>query len=253
MRRGHQPEGGHGGGSGFQPVRPTRVHEAVADQLRQTILAGGYEAGERLPHERELIARFEVSRTAIRQAMQLLEQQGLVDVRVGSGGGCFVAGVDFAPIRESFVNLFALRGVDADEFLAAKAEIEPAVFAAAANRIRPEEVAELEANLLDCYEAVAAGDDETVYQRVHDFHRIVSRATSNRILELVVAALVDVADHIPEFRGQPTGGWEGVLQDHEEILEGLRRRDSEGVRRTAGRHASSVETAFSPRNRPPKP
>lgn len=250
MRGGHQLEGGHAAGPGFQPVRLARVHEAVAHQLRDTILAGGYQAGDRLPHERELIARFEVSRTAIRQAMQLLEQQGLVDVRVGSGGGCFVARVDFAPVRESFVNLFALRGVDADEFLAAKAEIEPAVFAAAASRIGPGEVAELEANLTDCYAAVAAGEDETVYRRVHDFHRIVSRATSNRILELMVTALVEVADHIPEFRGQPMGGWEGVLQDHEEILDGLRRRDIEGVRRTAGRHASSVETAFSLRQRP---
>lgn len=233
-----------GPASGFEPVRQLRVHEQVADQLRTRILAGELQPGDRLPPEQDLIQEFEVSRTAVRQGMQLLEQQGLVDVRVGSGGGCFVAPSRLDSIRLSFTNLFALRGIDVDEFLAAKSEIEPAIFAVAARHITSEQLTELEENLRVCRQAVADGDETELFDLVHDFHLIVGRATSNQLLEMVLAALVDVAGHIPKFRGAPEGGWGGVLDDHAEIFDGLARADEPHVREVARRHASSVRRAF---------
>lgn len=230
--------------SGFEPIRQLRVHEQVAHQLRARILAGELHSGERLPPEQDLIQEFEVSRTAIRQAMQLLEQQGLVDVRVGSGGGCFVAPSRLDSILVSFTNLFALRGIEVDEFLAAKSEIEPTIFGVAARNITPEQLAELEHNLGVCREAVEAGDEGDLFDLTHDFHRIVGRATANQLLEMVLMALVDVAGRIPKFRGAPEGGWGGVLDDHAEILDGLGRADEAHVREVARRHASSVRQAF---------
>lgn len=230
--------------SGFERVRQVRVHEQVALQLRQRILEGDYQPGDRLPHERELIEEFGVSRHGVRQAMQLLEQQGLVDVRVGSGGGCFVAPRALEPVRRSFANLFALRGIEIQEFLAAKSKIEPTIFGAAALTITAEQLDELRDNMAACHRALGAGDDDLLYRLAHDFHRIVSRATDNVILELVLAALIDVANHIPNFRGSPSGGWDDVLADHEEILDGLARGDEEHVQEVACRHAASVEAAF---------
>lgn len=69
----------------FQPVQRRRIHEDVADQLRDAILDGRFAAGTRLPPERELADEFNVNRTSIREALKVLEGLGLVTVRQGDG------------------------------------------------------------------------------------------------------------------------------------------------------------------------
>lgn len=69
----------------FQPPRRRRVHEDVADQLRDAILDGRFAVGTKLPPERELAAEFAVNRTSIREAIKVLEGLRLVSVRQGDG------------------------------------------------------------------------------------------------------------------------------------------------------------------------
>jgi len=66
------------------PVR-RRIHEDVAEQLRDAILDGRFAAGTKLPPERELAAEFVVNRTSVREAIKVLEGLGLVAVRQGDG------------------------------------------------------------------------------------------------------------------------------------------------------------------------
>jgi GntR family transcriptional repressor for pyruvate dehydrogenase complex len=71
--------------AGFQPARRRRIHEDVAEQLRDAILDGRLAAGRKLPPERELALEFRVNRTSIREAIKVLEGLGLVRVRQGDG------------------------------------------------------------------------------------------------------------------------------------------------------------------------
>lgn len=69
----------------FRPPQRRRVHEDVAEQLRDAILDGRFRRGQKLPPERELAAEFCVNRTSIREAIKVLEGLGLVTVRQGDG------------------------------------------------------------------------------------------------------------------------------------------------------------------------
>jgi len=69
----------------FRPPQRRRIHEDVAEQLRDAILDGHFESGQKLPPERELADRFRVNRTSIREAIKALEGLGLVTVRQGDG------------------------------------------------------------------------------------------------------------------------------------------------------------------------
>src|ERR1700687_2066085 len=69
----------------FRPPQRRRIHEDVAEQLRDAILDGRFRAGQRLPPERELAVEFRVNRTSIREAIKVLEGLGLVSVRQGDG------------------------------------------------------------------------------------------------------------------------------------------------------------------------
>ena len=69
----------------FRPARRRRIHEDVAEQLRDAILDGRFATGSKLPPERELAEEFRVNRTSIRDAIKVLEGLGLVSVRQGDG------------------------------------------------------------------------------------------------------------------------------------------------------------------------
>jgi GntR family transcriptional regulator, transcriptional repressor for pyruvate dehydrogenase complex len=69
----------------FRPPARRRLHEAVAEQLRDAVLDGRFPPGSKLPPERELAAEFRVNRTSVREAIKVLEGLGLVHVRQGDG------------------------------------------------------------------------------------------------------------------------------------------------------------------------
>jgi GntR family transcriptional repressor for pyruvate dehydrogenase complex len=69
----------------FRAPARRRLHEDVAEQLRDAILDGRFAAGTKLPPERDLAGEFDVNRTSIREAIKVLEGLGLVSVRQGDG------------------------------------------------------------------------------------------------------------------------------------------------------------------------
>jgi len=69
----------------FRVPARRRLHEDVAEQLRDAILDGRFRAGTKLPPERELATEFRVNRTSVREAIKVLEGLGLVTVRQGDG------------------------------------------------------------------------------------------------------------------------------------------------------------------------
>ena len=69
----------------FRPAQRRRIHEDVAEQLRDAIFDQRFRSGEKLPPERELAEEFRVNRTSIREAIKVLEGLGLVSVRQGDG------------------------------------------------------------------------------------------------------------------------------------------------------------------------
>ena len=69
----------------WHPVTRSRSHELVLDQIEEQILAGALRVGDRLPGERNLASQLQVSRSAVREAIRILEAQGVVRSTVGSG------------------------------------------------------------------------------------------------------------------------------------------------------------------------
>src|SRR5258708_13767373 len=69
----------------YTPIQSVRVFEKVAEECEKRILDGDLRSGDRMPTERHLAEQFHVSRTAVREAMKILAQKGLVDMRPGRG------------------------------------------------------------------------------------------------------------------------------------------------------------------------
>jgi GntR family transcriptional repressor for pyruvate dehydrogenase complex len=69
----------------YVPVQTTKLFEQITEQIEQRILRGELQSGDRLPTERELAEQFHASRTAVREAMKILAQKGLLAIRPGRG------------------------------------------------------------------------------------------------------------------------------------------------------------------------
>src|SRR5512137_451036 len=69
----------------FQPIKPKKVSNQIAEQIRTSILAGEFTPGEKLPPERELAELFGVSRPSVREALNTLAAAGMVESYQGGG------------------------------------------------------------------------------------------------------------------------------------------------------------------------
>ena len=163
---------------GFTPVRPTRASSDVIAQIREAILSGRYQPGDRLPTEREMAVHFGVSRVTVRDALRALEAAGLVEVRVGGHGGPFVAAPNPAILSESLSTHLQLQGSTFQELAEARLALETTAARLAAERATPDDLAAM----LAAVENRAWGTASSAAQSV-DFHTALVRASHNTDLE----------------------------------------------------------------------
>src|SRR5947209_2298626 len=116
----------------------TRIHQQVADRIRQAILRGDLTPGESLPTERELSASFGVSRTSVREALRALEGQGLVSLGAGARWPAVVANDISGPFRETLVHLVRLERVGLADLVELRSAVESAAVTRAARNLKAE-------------------------------------------------------------------------------------------------------------------
>ena len=175
--------------SSVGPVRAQRVAELVAQRLRERILRGELADGEMLPKEDDLRAEYPVSKPSLREALRILETEGLITVMRGNKGGALVHRP--TEVDAGYMLGLVLTGqrTEVADLAAALQEIEPACAAlCAARRDRKRVVVPV---LEDLHaQALAAVDDlvatTTLSRR---FHETIVEHCGNRTLTLVAGAL----------------------------------------------------------------
>lgn len=85
----------------FRVARQNRVFQDVVDHIQGAIIDGRLKIGDKLPAERELKERLKTSRSTLREALRVLEQKGLIEIRLGVGGGSVVKSVTTDQVSES--------------------------------------------------------------------------------------------------------------------------------------------------------
>ena len=118
----------------LKPVESRRLYQQIADQIRDLIDRGGFEAGTRLPPERDLAQQLGVSRPSLREALIALDVEGRVEVR--SGSGVYVSELKSGPVPTRT----AAMGESPSQLMEARSVIEGEVVVLACARVTPEPV-----------------------------------------------------------------------------------------------------------------
>ncbi len=170
-------------------LRQPRLAEVVAGVLRERIVDGALGDGDLLPKQDELIEEFRISRPTLREALRVLENEGLLTVRRGSVGGSVIQ----VPTADASAYTFGLvlqsRRATISDLASAIKHIEP--ISASLCATRPDRVREvvpvLRANLRQTEAATSDGPQFTALAR--QFHELLVSCCGNETLILTVGAL----------------------------------------------------------------
>ncbi len=221
----------------YTPIQSNKVYEQIAAQIEKRILNGELRSGDRLPTERELSEQFRASRTAVREAMKILAQKGLVDMRPGRGT-MVIDGTSQA-MRHSLGLMMKVGQAGSSASLVEVREIiEPEIATLAAARATDEHIASMRAavEIMDA----SLEDADTYIAADNDFHLALARGTQN---ELILALVDSIVDLLSEQRKQVfsvDGGPQRGQIHHKRILETIIHRDAQGAREAMRAHLQQV-------------
>jgi len=210
--------------------RNGRMSERVLQEMQRLIVEEYPEPGSKLPKEADLAERFQVSRIVIREAMKILEDRGMVEVRAGRGT------ITIAPnperVKQSLLYLFRDQPMPTVEemelMLELRQVLEETSASLAAVRATAEDLAEIE----DALEAMAAKNGKLKQAVDADmrFHRAVMRAAHNPYLELVLDPVMSTF-----LRQIKLTNFNKGLDLHRDVLEQIKARNTIGARQAVRR------------------
>ncbi len=227
----------------FQPISQNRTADAVVEQMETLILQGLLRSGERLPSERELAKKIDVSRPILRDALKVLEDRSLVTTRHGEG--TFVTDVIGTVFSEPIIDLIRRNPRGVADYLEFRREIEGTAAALAARRANDAD-REILTRLFAAMER-AHGDDDFREEAAIDveFHNAVGESAHNLILLHTLRACYRLLSDGVFYNRATLYGFPGardrLLAQHRAIYEAILAADADTARTVAQAHIDYVE------------
>lgn len=222
------------------PVNVPKAADVLAGILREQILEGHMHEGSDLPSERDLGSHAGLSRATVREALRILEGEGLITTRTGRNGGSAVVRPSSATIERS-VGIF-IRGqrIRMDAVLETREAIEPPSARFAALHRTDSDLEEIE----KCHgrlQAASEANDIPAYVRANlDWHVQVVRASHNELLIAFLAAIsqsVYAATDLDGFNSVEVRN--AVIRAHRSVMDAILARDGDAAARRMDRHVGA--------------
>ncbi|WP_406040929.1 FadR family transcriptional regulator [Micromonospora sp. NBC_00898] len=180
----------------WQPLSRSRTYELVLDQIEEQIQAGRLTVGDRLPPERELAALLGVSRAAVREALRVLEAQGVLrrpQVGTGPESGNIIAGMPSTGLTRLLRVHVALSNFPLEDVVEARITMERGSARLAAAHATPEHLARMR-ELLDRMDDPSLPREE-FNDLDTEFHVVMAEAAGNRLITDLTTALRNALGH----------------------------------------------------------
>lgn len=234
---------------GFERRQPRlrKASDVLADRLRARILGRGMRAGEGLPSEAELINEHGFSRGTVREALRLLESDGLIEIRRGPRGGVRVAHPDLSQVSRSVALLLTMAETSMRSFSEFRRLVEPAAAAAAATNA----TAAQRAWLLELAEQ--SDLRQAKWEPSVEFHTAIASCSGNEILRVVVSAFgQELSWHAPGERLSPED-MDKTRCAHRSVAEAIESGDADRAARVMRRHLDEFENVLDSQGRLDEP
>jgi GntR family transcriptional repressor for pyruvate dehydrogenase complex len=218
----------------FAPVSVARASSSIADQIRQAIVTGKLDQGERLPPERELAEQFGVSRVTVRDALRALEAMGLIEVKVGARGGAFVTVPSGSIVGQTMSDMMMMSAVSPEDIVEARLAVELGTVTLACARATDDDVATMRRHVEEASAAIAA---KTYTREMSwDFHALIAEAAHNGAIEGLTHSFRSSLSMHPIRTREGARAHALSVEEHERIFAAIERHDGQAARREMATH-----------------
>jgi DNA-binding FadR family transcriptional regulator len=223
----------------FKQVKQSKAYQDVVDQIQEAIMAGTLKAGNLLPAERELKERFGVSRGTLREALRVLEQKGLIEIRTGVSGGSMVREVNSDTLSDNLGLLIRNCAVSLNDLAEFREEMEGGVAALAAQRAGEGDVALLKDLLSEAEASLKKGRSgwDAFIRTDEQVHLALARMSGNLLFLTVLQSLyVNIHTYYVKYLPRNKALLQENLTDLCTIVAAITAHDASKAREVAQSH-----------------
>ena len=218
-------------GDHLTPVNSGRVSQQIVDQIVALLRSGRLAPHDRLPSERQLAKDFGVSRVTVRDALRILEAQGLMSVKVGAGGG--------APsdqmVGERLNDLLTLAPIDPEDVAEARLVMELGILDLVLARATERDLEALRAVCERAERSLADGEyDRSTAEQFHA--RLAEAAHNGAVARMAGSFRGPLRMAALRAREPAADAHQRTVEDHRELVEAIERRDRVTARAVMSRH-----------------
>lgn len=200
----------------------------VAQAIVSDIQLDGREVGDRLPREEDMLARYEVARATLREALRFLELQGILHLQVGRSGGPVVSRPQTRDFASSLALILQFMDTDLRALLELREAIAPDTAARAAERATHADLAALS----DCYAQLERDIEADSFEETNRrFHDLLGWASGNPTFGLLTSALHLLTRDLAIALGYSVQERANQLRCLMRVMNAVRVRDAENARR----------------------
>lgn len=222
--------------------RPVRV----ADEIKHWVVERDLRKGDKLPNESEMIEQFGVSKGTVREALRILEAQGLIVTKTGPGGGSLVGEVSAERARSLLANYFYFQNLSVADIYQMRRALEPELAASVAGHLSQAQLDELQ-TLAESHPEPATSAEEEKEQHITSlvFHARLSEFAGNRLLGFVIGFMARILTDLTVYRKlydlPNTELWQKGRMHQLQLVDALRRGEAEEARNIMASHMRIAE------------
>ncbi|MGE4409326.1 MAG: FadR/GntR family transcriptional regulator [Sphingobium sp.] len=220
----------------FAPVKTQRAFEVICEQIRSQLAAGTLKTGDKLPAERELAVQFQVSRSALREALRSLEVAGIVRNVKGVKGGAYIQSAEPDRIVQAMQDYVHLGDISLDELTEARLAILDVIVRLACERATENDLQQLE----EIAERTRnASGIEARYECAKAYYAALARATKNRMFGVLIDSLSVILNEFVQGPGYEVLQ-ETLINSRFKLVRHLRARDSDAAVQEMRKHLERI-------------
>jgi DNA-binding FadR family transcriptional regulator len=230
---GYAPRGTNGA------ARPPKAAMLVAQRIVRDLISADLKPGDLLLPERTMLERYQTGRGTLREALRLLEFQGVISLKPGPKGGPVLQEPSATHLASTLVLLLQLKEAPFRSIVEVRSAMEPMISRLAAERMSDGALLQLSETIDQMREHL---DNQDVFLEANKrFHDIIAWSSGNALFGYIIDSLLGIMDGTVIGIDYPGPRRAAILKAHDEIYQVLRARDPEGAEARMREHIDAYE------------
>jgi GntR family transcriptional regulator, transcriptional repressor for pyruvate dehydrogenase complex len=223
--------------------RSSRLHEVIANTIQEQIITGELKPGDTLPSETELMQQMGAGRYSVREALRVLETNGMIIVRHGSRKGPIITRPSHTLVSDFLRKAFYVGGVSRSHISQFRASLESSIIEIL-TLATPDAswLEKIESNIQETKKKFQAGGD--IAHLNAQFHVLLAQATENPVFTILMNTLFatpQIQGRVVSFKDRLSTG---TIEYHEKIFQAIKAGDGDKAKALINQHITEVDEAW---------